>query len=43
MNLNFSNFFYKEKALDAQMYPQNIHSSDDALLLLIKGVSYDDL
>ena len=41
--LNFSNTTYKEKALSTQMNPENIHSSVDALLLLIKGVSYDDL
>ena len=41
--LNFSNTAYKEKALSTQMNPENIHSSVDAILLLIKGVAYDDL
>lgn len=43
MVLNFKNDVYKEKALKAQLSEQDIHSSKDALLLLIKDVSYEDL
>ena len=43
MELDFKNNMYKEKALNTQMNTENIHSSVDSLLLLIKGVAFEDL
>ena len=43
MELNFKDNMYKEKALKAKLSPKDIHSSEDALLLLIRGVSFEDL